>query len=104
MDIGLLLLLNQMITIAPATGLDSEGMRTYGAAVSSAALVIGKQKMVRDAQGHDAVSSVQVYVDGTVLVTAESRITLPDGTQPVILAVSSYPDENGVIDHKVVYT
>jgi len=104
MDAGLLLLLNQHVTIAPATGLDSEGMRTYGTAVTVDALVIGKQKLVLDSQGRDVVSSAQVYLDGTAVVTTESKITLPDGTTPVILAVSVYPDLDGVTDHKVVYT
>lgn len=104
MDAGLLLLLNQHVTIAPATGVDTEGMRTYGTAVTYDALVIGKQKLVRDAQGRDVVSSAQVYVDGTAVVTAESKITLPDGTTPVILAVSVYPGLEGVTDHKVIYT
>jgi hypothetical protein len=104
MDAGLLVLLNQHVTIAPATGLDSEGMTTYGTAVTYDALVVGKQKLMRDMQGREVVSSAQVYVDGTAVVTASSKITLPDGTTPTILAVSSYPDLDGVTDHQVIYT
>lgn len=104
MDIGLLTLLNQTITLAPATGLDGYGKATYGTAVSVPALVEQRLKMIRDAQGREVVSSTQAFVDGTTVVTTESKITLPDGSTPVILAVASMPDVDGTIYSKVIYT
>jgi hypothetical protein len=41
---------------------------------------------------------------GTVSLNPESRITLPDGTQPVIINVGKYPDFDGTNVLTEVYT
>jgi hypothetical protein len=104
MDKAVLLILNQSVTITAATGLDGNGMETYGTGVVVKAIVFHKQRLVIGPQGDSVVSTAQVYVDGPTAVTTSSKITLPDGTTPLILAVSTYPDQNGDTDHKVIYT
>jgi hypothetical protein len=104
MDTGLLSLLNQTVQIAPSTGLDGNGMETYGTPVPIPALIFEHQKLVSGPQATTVVSTTQVYVNGPTDVTTSSKITLPNGTSPLILAVSAFPDEHGNIDYKIVYT
>jgi len=104
MDASLLLLLNQLITIEPASGMDAYGQSSYGTGVSVHARVEGRNRVVVDAQGNNAVSSTTIYVDGLTVVSTASRITLPNGTTPLILAIAEMPDIDGTPHHKVIYT
>lgn len=104
MDKATLLLLNQTVTIAPATGVDGYAQPTFGTGVLVNAVVFGKQKVVKNAQGQDVLSTAQTFVNGTTAVTTSSKITLPDGTTPPILAVATFPDADGTTHHKVIYT
>lgn len=104
MDASLLLLLNQIIVIEPSTGTDAYGQSTYGTGVSVHARVEGKNRMVMNAQGNNVVSGTSIYIDGTTVVTTSSRITLPDGTKPLILSIESMPDIDGTPHHKVIFT
>ena len=104
MDKSLLLLLNQLVAISPATGLDGNGMETYGTSANVKCIIFQKQQLVVNAQGDSVVSTSQIFVDGDTAVTTSSKITLPDGSSPLILAVSTFPDEFGKADHKVIYT
>lgn len=104
MDAALLALLNQVITIESATGVDAYGQSRYGTAVLVHSRVEGRNRKVLDAQGNEVVSSTTIYVDGPTVITTASRITLPDGTKPVILAIAEMPDIDGTPHHKVIYT
>ena len=104
MDASLLLLLNQLITIEPTTGMDAYGQSSYGTGVSVKARVEGKNRMVMDAQGNNVVSGTTIYVDGITVVATSSRITLPNGTKPLVLAIAEMPDINGTCHHKIIYT
>jgi hypothetical protein len=104
MDAALLTLLNQHVTIEPVASLDGYGQQGFGTGVVVDCLIVQKNNVVRDAQGVEVVSSTQLWLDGTVSVTAQDRLTLPDGSHPVILAVQSMPDIDGTIHHKVVFT
>jgi len=92
------------VTIAPYASVNDYGEPTYGTGVAYAALVIQKTKMVRDQQGNQKLSTVQVYLDGSVTVTVKDKITLPDSTIPLILAVETFPGLQGVAETRVVYT
>jgi hypothetical protein len=60
--------------------------------------------MTRSTKGKDTVSTAQVYLDGLTPVGPDDRITLPDGTQPLIISIATLVDETGATHHKVVYT
>jgi hypothetical protein len=92
------------VTITSATGLDEYGMEVLGTPVVVKCCIFQKQQLVLGPQGDNVVSSTQIYVDGPTVVTTSSKIVLPDGTSPMVLAVSTFPDEWGVIDHKVIYS
>lgn len=95
-----LALMPHQVTIQRFTGRDLFGQPQYGPPEVYRARVVGKQRLVRSRDGTEKVSATQVYVFGAPAVSVEDRITLPDGSQPPILAVSRVPDETG--DHHVV--
>lgn len=92
----------QFIEWEPRTGLDQYGDAVYGSAVTVRCRVVEKQRMTRNVSGQEMVSTTTIYVLGTPGIDMEDRITLPDGTQPPILNVRMFPDENGP-HHEEVY-
>lgn len=102
MEKDFLALMPHTVTIQPLTGRDEYSRPTYGPGIQYRARVVGKQKLVRAADGSERVSATTIYVVGVSGISPEDRITLPDGSQPPILAVSRMPDERGD-HHEVVY-
>lgn len=91
------------VTIAPYSSVNSYGEASYGTAVSYTAYVEGKQRMIRDSQGQERVSSVTVYLATTAALSPKDKLTLPSGwtpQTPAILAVQRVADDRG--DHHVV--
>jgi len=87
---------NQTITINACTGFDEFGTPVLSTvATSYQALVVGQVKSIRDKGGVDKVSNTQVYLPGTVTISIEDKITMPDATVPLILAVQSFPNFDG---------
>jgi hypothetical protein len=87
---------NQTITIYSYSGFDAYGNPSVSTAGTTyAAFVLQTVKSIRDKSGVDKVSNSQVYLDGAVTPSIEDKITLPDGTSPIILAVQRFPDFNG---------
>ncbi len=94
----------QTVTVESYLGNNAYGEPQYGTPVQCPAFVQRKIKLVRDRTGREVVSTAQVYLDGSVNVGVQDRITLPDGNQPVILSVEALPDETGGTHHLVVNT
>jgi len=97
--------LNQMVTVEPFIGNDGYGEAQFGTSVVYAARCVGKTKVMRDFNGVERVSSHTVYMNSIVNFNPKDRITLPDGyspQQPLIIAVGSFPDEDGM-HHKVIH-
>jgi len=107
---SLRMLLKQTVTREPRTGMDEFTTPTYGSAVEHRARVVYKPTIIRasvaSSAGQDSVrevvSSAMVTTD-VVGWTVTDRITLPDGTQPVIIDVRKFPDETGRIAVEKVF-
>jgi hypothetical protein len=68
--------------------------------------IAGRQRKITDYTGVERVSTAQVILAPTPLVSVRDRVTLPvrfSPTQPPILRVSSVTDELGP-HHQVVWT
>lgn len=96
--------LNQTITIEPVTGYDKFGKRTYGTAVSYECRIVEKLERVVDFDGRDTSATTVVWglghpTSGVPNVGPDSRVTLPDGTQPPVIYYAVYPDETGRDHH-----
>jgi hypothetical protein len=101
-DSALVALLNQSVTIATATMTNVYGEETFGAAATVAARVEPRIENVTTQDGEVEPSRAFVYMNGNVNVTTTSKVTLPDGSTPIILAVEKHTDEAGTVDHTKV--
>jgi hypothetical protein len=85
---------HQSVTIETPGTYDGYGNPSTGTSTAYPAIIIQRNSLVRDRQGNQVVSSCQILFNGSVTLDPESTITLPDGTQPVILNTGSTPDHD----------
>ena len=99
--------LTDEVTREAYTGQNDYGEASYAGAVTLKARVVRKPELIITGAGeassaiHEVVSTAKVYCSGVPAWGMRDRITLPDGTRPVILQVITYPDETGE-HHQVV--
>jgi len=100
-------LMPDVVVRRPYTGQDKYSAPSFGAAQDVQCRVVRKPTILRrtgtgEATGtvREVVSSATVYCAGYVGWAMRDQITLPDGSQPVILDLRGYPDEDG--DHHEV--
>lgn len=95
--------LRQSITVERWTGQDAYGVPTYAAPVTVMAQVAGVAQLVRSADGAERASNTTLIVPGDTTIDAQDRLTLPDGTHPAIIAITTAPDQAGALV-KQIYT
>lgn len=91
------------VTISPWGSADGYGKATYGTAVSHTCLLVKMPKMVRTVTGQERVSTAQIYLTSAPGTSVKDKVTLPDGTTPVILQVDTYPSDSETAYFEVVY-
>ena len=99
--------MTQSVTLKSRTGMDSYGKPTYSTgAVTYAARVVGRRRLVINAVGQEVPSDWTVYLYGDAAVTPQDRVTLSTADtgstatlalMPPILSVGRYPDESGML-------
>jgi hypothetical protein len=96
---------HQTVTIQHATSsFDAEGNPVLSTSSANTALIIQQNKVVRAIDGQEKVSSCQIFFAGNSTIGYNDTITLPDGSQPVILSIEYMPDFDGVNEYVRVYT
>jgi hypothetical protein len=75
---------------------------TYAAPVNLKGRVVRENRLVRSDTGEEAVSRTHASIIGAPWIDPLDRLTLPDGTQPLVMTVDRFPDENGPLE-QVVY-
>jgi len=95
--------LSQLVTVAPYLGMSGANVRTYGPAKTYHCRIQEDAKAIYTVTGQQVVSTGTIFVhpratDTTVLtaLTADAKVTLPDGTSPRLLRVGAEPDGNGL--------
>ena len=93
------------VVITTATGVRNLYAREGQSSTSASyrGRYVRRNQMVRDDAGDEVVSRSQLWLFGAPSLTPRDKITLPDGTTPVILAVERYPDDNGAHHEKVFF-
>lgn len=87
---------NQNVVVNAYSGFDQYANPTWSTTASTyTALIVQKVKAVRDRAGVEKVSNVQIYLSGNTTINIEDKITLPDATTPLIIAVQKYPGFSG---------
>lgn len=96
-------LFTQTVIWRALTGRDDFGKPTYGAGTSLSARVVRKNKLIRDTNGDEVVSSAQAHINGNSDIAPDDQVELPDGDTPHILSVERFPDETGYIYTRVFF-
>lgn len=94
--------LTSAVNIAPVSSKDSYGKPTYGADVPYGARISERNIKVRDAQGEEVVADGYILLGSSNSIPVDSKITLPDSSTPVIIAVNRAYDESG-LHHTRIY-
>lgn len=84
-------------------GVDAYGRPSYSAATVVLGRVEPTHRRVYNPDETYTVATSRVFLPETPVVSPRDRITLPDGSQPRILAVERQGDERGP-HHQVVIT
>lgn len=92
------------ITFNAGSAIDKYGKRTYGGTVTTAnGRIVFENRLIKNDEGQDIVSTGRVYLYGPYAsLTLQDKITLPNGSTPVILAVETKKDTGGN-HHTVVH-
>ena len=100
--------MGQTLTRRANSGFNSRGDPTNSTATASyACRVEARRHVVKDQSGRDAVVEHMVYVGttstgGVPAFGVNDRITLPDNTTPLLVAVDTVRDESGT-HHQVLH-
>jgi hypothetical protein len=106
MDAELLALCNQTVYKYAFLNYDDHNDFTWDNNFSTfRARVEFTNKLIRDQNGQEIVSTCQIYCNGDVTIDERDKIKVAGlKADPEILSIQQNPDENGNIDHKVIYT
>lgn len=80
---------------------DGYGTPTWSTGTSYSARVVNRQELVRTLEGIEEMATTIVYIASTGTLNPSDQFTLPDGSTPNVLAVESFPDEDGTHHWKV---
>lgn len=97
----------QSVSVASSTAVNNSGERTFGSATARLARVIGRQRLVKNADGQQALSDKQLILSSTYEPKTTDVFWLPGQStaeepwRPS--AVSVRYDEQGNVDHYKVF-
>lgn len=88
-----------------STAMDKYGKKTFGGSnVSVRGRVQYETDLIKDDYGQDIVAMGKVYLYGNYsTITLTHKMTLPNGTSPVIVKVDNKSDTGATAHHTVVY-
>lgn len=87
--------MTQTVQVEPFVSRDAYGKATFGAAVSYRARVNFKTHFVRNNDAEQVVARGTAWLATSANITVNDRITLPDGSHPLLLDVNGENDEAG---------
>jgi len=102
-DSEFLSLMPSTVTVYAQTARDAYGKQTFSPAGKTVRCrVVPTNDVVRDSNGREIVAGGRVYCFGTPSVSVDSRLVLPDESEPSIVSVQVQNDETGT--HHTVIT
>ena len=103
-DVRFAEMMTDTIIFNAGTAIDKYGKRTYGGTtVTAQGKVIYENRLIKDQEGQDILSTGRVILYGPYTsLTLADKITLPNGTSPVIISLETKKDTAGP-HHTVVH-
>lgn len=96
-------LMPSTVTIYSESSRDAYGKQSFSASGTAVRCrVVPESRATRTRDGREVTSSGRVYCYGTPTVSVDSRLTLPDGSDAIVLAVQVQNDQSGA--HHTVIT
>jgi len=101
--------MDQTVTVKAHSGYNSVGDVQFSTASASHKARVEKvQRMVKGPDGRDVLATTRVFVGCTTAgvaptITVQSKVTLPDGNAPPVLAVETHRKLTGGTDHQAVF-
>ena len=93
--------LRQPVIVERWLGQDAYAKPIYSAPVTLMGQVSGVAQMVRTVTGSEVASNTTIILPGDAAIGVKDRLTLPDGTRPAILSVTTVPDQAGNLTKQV---
>jgi hypothetical protein len=89
-------LMPSSVTVYPKASVDAYGKVTFSAAgTTTKCRVQLAEKVTKTADDREVRESGRIIFYGTPTITTDSRIVLPDGSEPLILSIDRYNDDSG---------
>ena len=89
----------QTCTVATRASLSGYAVPSFNAATSFKCRWVEKRANVVDSQGQTVAQRGLLWVMSTAAIDPTSKVTLPDGTAPPIIAADAFSDESGRYHH-----
>ena len=93
-DIGLLTLFTDTVTIAPPGATDLYGREAVGVPYTVQAFIEREPDLVQSAEGREVVARATIYVDA-VGIDPKSKVFYADGTEANVVSISEPRDQYG---------
>lgn len=97
------LMVDTLVLERPPATTNLYGKGTFLSPETLQCRIVHTTKQMRSPAGEEVVSRSQAWIFGAPGITTTCRITLSDGTQPPILSVDSFPDDDGAHHEKVYF-
>lgn len=81
-------------------GTDLYGRHAYAADVPYRCRLVYEQRILRDKDGQEVVEQGRALIYGVATASVLDRVTLPDGSKPLVTSVDTVADPDG--DHHSV--
>jgi hypothetical protein len=95
-------LFSESASFYPESTVDKYGKRSFSASpVVAPAHLVTETQLSRTADGREVVETGRLYLYGDVDVTVDHKCRLQNGAEPIVIAVDTPHDQNGV-HHTVV--
>lgn len=92
------------VTVYPKSSTDAYGKLSFSATgVATRCRIQPRTDVVVTEDLREIVAKGTIIFYGTPTITTESKIVLPDGTDPLILSVAVHNDESGLHHTTVTY-
>lgn len=95
-------LMPSTVSVSTRASHNAYGEPSFGSGTDFRARIVHQPGFVRGTNDETIEYTHVIWVASTGTIDVSARITLPDGTTPIVRAVERYPDTDGTHHHKLM--